>query len=568
MSERPEGLIIKPRRFRVSLWLLNEELEPERELDELKSASCSYSLNQIPYATVEPAHGVNIKNGDPSKIIKELDELIDKKAPVGILVERNPEPQFATVSVTNDTDKDAEKWPDEKVFIFKGYISGEGVQKAGTTINTTIFLTHWLQDLAAVSAYSPRAHTSSPVDFAADMCRTYVANPEGHLSGWNLSDPELVHETFNKTRRGISEDGTVEEAQNTMFDCVIAMLRSLLKTALDNMEYCAFGKVEQKYFDRQDRALKRLRTCLTYLQKIREALEACWTEMVQSLDGTSTAAWTTTTCWDKIMEYTSIYYYALAPTAGWTYVIPTPGCIPDKHIDLIQDEIVNLYYKVPVAPVLGGVVLANDKKEAETDYGTVEQYCPIIYPPQGVTDEELKNSVGGPIAVTKAPSYLAQLSSIRHPPEKIVQIEVCSVDKLTERPKMQEARDSVQTSEDSQRTLLYDLVKLEFLSQVFAGRYVSVTTGFRGDIVPGACVHIHATPVVKNNESEKDIDLYGTVSYVNLNITSTGTAQTEFALTNVRNQKEFEHNIYNPDTLPFYSEIFNGVDATLYCPFK
>lgn len=567
MSDRPDALIIKPRRFRITLWLLDENLEPVEELDEVTAAQCTYSLNQIPYAQVTPAHGVNIRTEEPSKIIARLDDLIAKKAPVGVLVERNPEPQFATISVTNDTDADAEKWPDEKVFIFKGYIAGSGSNKTGTTINTTIQLTHWLQDLATVSAYSPRAHTSTSTDFAADMCRVYCKNPEGHLKGWNLSDPELVRSTFVNTREAMLSNGDVIDRDNTMFDCVIAILRAILLTALENMDRCALGKIDRKYFDRQDKAIKRLRSCLEYKDDIRSALLDCWDQLAATLSNASTAAWTTATCWDKILEYTAQYYYAICPTAAWAYIIPTPGCIPDTHINLVQDEVINMYYKIPVAPALGAVVFATETKEKHTDYGTVEQFLPIIYPPQGATEEELKNSSGGPIATTKAPSYLNKIT-VRHPPNEIVQIEIASVDKLTVRPKMEEARKDAMTEQLSQQILLYDLVKLEFLSQVFAGRYVSVTTGFRGDIVPGACVHIHVTPTIKNNKTEKDIDLYGTVNYVSLEITSQGSAHTEFSMTNIRNQTEYEHNIYNPDLVPFYKEFFDGTKATIYCPFK
>lgn len=567
MSDRPDSLVIKPRRFRVSLWLLNDDLEPIEELDELTAAQCNYSLNQIPYAQVTPAHGVNIRTAEPSKIIAKLDDLIDKKAPVGILVERQPEPQFATVSTTNETDTDAEKWPEEKVFIFKGYIAGSGTTKSGTSISTTIQLSHWLQDLAVVSAYSPRAHTSTPTDFAADMCRAYIANPEDTLSGWNLANPELLLDTFNATRDALNVDGTPDSRKNTMFDCVIAMLIAVLMTALENMDECTLGKIDRKFFDKQNKALQRLRSCLMYKEEIRSALEDCWDSLVASLCNNSTAAWTNCTCWDKILGFTAQYYYAIAPTAAWAYIIPTPGCIPDTHIDLIQDELIHLYYKTPVAPILGGVAMSTETREKNTTYGTVEQYVPIMYPPQGTTIEELENSVGGPIATTKAPDYLNNII-VRHPPSEIVEIEIASVDKLTVRPKMEKARTEEVDAEKAQKILLYDLVKLEYLSQVFAGRYVSATTGFRGDIVPGACVHIHVTPVVKNNEAEKDIDLYGTVNYVELSISSQGQATTNFSLTNVRNQKEYTHNIYNPDVLPFYSEIFDGTKATIYCPFK
>lgn len=566
-KERPSGLILKPRRFRITLWLLDEELKAEEELDELVGFECSYALNQIPYATVYPAHGINVDTQESSKIIDRLDSLIAEKAPVGIVVERDPAPYFATVSVTNEEDEDAEKWPKDKVFIFKGYIAGSSINKTGTKISTSIQLVHWLQDLAIVSAYSPRAHVSSAYDFAADMCRTYISDPEATLNGWQLIDHELANQHYTSTREGLSPSGTPDDKKNTIFDCLITVIQSVLKTAEAEMEKCIFGRIDQEYFDRQKRAINRIRSTLIYQDFIRSAISSVWDSIVTCIENTTVESWTLATVWDKLAGvYPSVFYYALVPTAGWCIAIPTPGCIPDTHIDLTQDEITSLYSRQPVAPVLGAVALANKTKERPTDIGQVTSYVPIMYPPQGKDFATIKQSSGGPIALVQMPSYLNTIT-VRTPPLAIVEEEITEVPKVTIRPRMEEARQKFEDSETKKEVLLYDLVKLEYLSRVFAGRKVNVTTGFRGDIVPGACVHVHVTPVVKNNKKEKDIDLYGTVEYVCVSMHN-GEVSTNFSMSNIRDLKEYQSNRYNPDTVPFYEKIFDGTDTTLYCPFE
>lgn len=597
-------LVIKPRRFRITLWLLDKKLNPVAELDEIVGFQCEYALNRIPTATIVPAHGLEMHTDNPSKILVNLNKMIKEKAPVGICVEliekdtadnllsaihqaggaffqKNKDsgalngfavPQFATTSDTNATDPDREKWPNAKVFIFKGYVASCSMQRTGTSIRTQINLIHWLQDLTLVSMYSPRSHTSAPYQFAADMARTYMPDPEQTLGGWDLSDADKLMEVFDSVELYNDATATPKERKRTLYDCVVATVRSVIKTAKEaqDMDKCAYGQIEPIYWDKQNNALNRIISCLEYNDVSRQALIDCWEQVTASIDNTGIESWVTATVWDKLCgHYSQLYYYSLSPAAGWCYVIPSPSCIDyeEKILTLTSNELTSINYTEPTAPVLGGVVLADDSAEPENSFGSCPMFDPIVYPPQGATSEELQESVGGPLAVIKLPSYLQCTGTAKYPPTEMNQILVTDTTDLQPRPKMTEARkDALKTSE-AVDILAYELVRLHFLSQVFAGRRLQVTTGFRGDIVPGACLHIHVTPVMENNAADTTIDLYGTVEYVMLTAESSGQMNTVIVLNNIRNAEEYTSNMYNPDDIPFYNEIFTGKNATLYCPF-
>jgi len=596
-------LVIKPRRFRVTLWSLvnkwtyptyeaeqkaiNEAkqankpfqsndtyLAPGAELDEIVSFSTSYAINRIPTATVIPAHGLELHTNNPSKILVNLNKMIKEKAPVGIcveLVEDQQVPQFATTSATNNSDPDREKWPQEKVFIFKGYVTGCSIQRSGASVSTQIHLRHWLQDMSLLCMYSPRSHTSAPYSFAADLARVGITNPENTFTGWNLDRPADIQEVLDDTNKSaVDERGNPVTRPRTLYDCALYAVNAVIEAGLAQMDDCAYGKVDRDYYKKQENALKHLLSQLEYTDDARAALKTLINEVTASIDNTGADSWVTATAWDKLCgHYGQLYYYAFAPTAGKCHVIPTPSCIADedKILTLTSNELTSIQYTEPVAPPLGGVVLANEAIEGENSYGESPQYDPIVYPPQKVLASELKNSVGGPLTVVKLPSYLQSNGTVAHPPIKIQQIEITDEPKVTVRPDMEEARKHIKESNDAIDILSYELVRLHYLSQVFAGRRLTVSTGFRGDIVPGECIHIHIDPVMENNPADAAIDLYGTVEYVTVEAAVNDHMSTNIVLNNIRNADEYKSMIYNPDDIPFYKTIFAGLDATLYCPF-
>ena len=132
------NLVAKPRRFRITLWSLDSDLNPVEELTEVLSFQATFSMGSIPMASVGPPHGIEVHTDRYSEIINKLDKMVKDKAPLGVVVERAPEVLHATTSDLNDDDPDC-KWPKEKVIVFKGYAAARAFSKNSQTISSTLF---------------------------------------------------------------------------------------------------------------------------------------------------------------------------------------------------------------------------------------------------------------------------------------------------------------------------------------------------------------------------------------------------------------------------------------------
>ena len=116
-----------------------------KPLCELVSFSATFSLNEIPSATIVPATGTEIMYGGDRLLYEKLQELAVNSKPVGVYLTVI----HSTKSFSNKKDK--QYWPDETCCVFKGYMQPPVFEITAYNAGRSITLWHWLSSLANIS---------------------------------------------------------------------------------------------------------------------------------------------------------------------------------------------------------------------------------------------------------------------------------------------------------------------------------------------------------------------------------------------------------------------------------
>ena len=545
------NLIAKPRRFRITLWSLDSDLNPVEELTEVLSFQATFSMGSIPMANVGPPHGIEVHTDRYSEIINKLDKMVKDKAPLGVVVERAPEVLHATTSDLNDDDPDC-KWPKEKVIVFKGYAAARAFSKNSQTISSTLYIQHWLTDLSAISLYSSRSHATNPASFGMDVCEITGAGGEAEdeIRTWGDIDADL-------------DDYIIADSDDGIMSLLKVVILDVLHLAEDQ-EPSAIGSVDPIYVEKTEKALARIEPHLAWKDELADDIEELKEYIVDGVGNECASSFANSTAWGKLnSEYAGMFYYALAPAVSTVRAIPIPGIIHRDCIELTADDFTSFYLSIPTAPILGGCILAfQDGKVNEADDPHFD--LSYIYPDIKQNVEFLEESIGGPLCMVSLPGWL-QPTDVPDMIAKQDDLET-PYEPLAIFPRMEEAIEKKHEDQDAWQNIAKDLVAFDFLSKVFADRQANGSMPFRADICPGACVHIYIEPVVL--KEEHPISIYATVQSVTLEINTNSSAYTGITLNNIRNQEEYESDMYNPETCPFYSEVWSGVNTPLYEVFE
>lgn len=555
------SLTIKPRRSRITLWSADDtNLEPIEELCEVVSARLLFAINQIPSASVELPQGIEIYSDKKSEIAEKIQGIVRDKAPLCLILEWEPDPMHHTTSKSNDNDPDFE-WPlpgidkedtsetaiepksgstNTQFIIFKGYASSYGFSKTASRINTVLHISHWATDLAQVSPYCPRSHCSNPAAFGMDVTSFNVVDLDAPMVWWTPFmdvEPDLADE-------------------ESIWGIIKEVLESIVEHSTD-VNMSAIGSANESYAIKMKKALENTEAHLAWSDTIINEVETLKFLIVDVIGQQAASTWLNTTIWDAVVNhYAGMFYYAIVPTVDKLHIIPTPNAIAKECIEITEDDIFEFSMEEPTYPVLGGcIVVAKDG--GENIYGQPSYRLSHLWPPQ---EGALEESVGGPLLAVELPEWLQGDYAIQD--NILDQIDICTLleDGLKETPRMAEALKEHVNNESAQDTIAQNLVIFEYLSRVFANRTCDFTMPYRGDICPGACVHVKVDPVVSKTGSP--VELYGVVSSVSLEY-SQGSAHTTVSLTNIRDKNEYESPIYNHVPV-FYDKVWSGTDTVLY----
>ena len=540
-------LVVKPRRFRVTLWSANDKFDPEGEISEVISVKTNFALGQIPMAAVELPHGEEVHTGEVATASLEVPQLVASRSPVCIIVERIPLPMHATVSTLNDDDPEC-KWPKDPVVIFKGYASAFSFVKAATTIGTVLHIQHWLCDLSAVSAYCPRSHCSNPTAFGIDI-NSFPLNNSGDLTS------ESRH--WALVTNTLSSAGGITGAKEGVWSILKKLFENLCKASLKTNK-TAIGGINESYINKMLAALGRFRPHIDWHEDVKPAASQLSNDIVAAIGSNIAATWMNTTIWDELAgSMSGMFYFSIVPTVNNAHIIPRPGAVAKDCIELNENDLFSFSMDIPTTPILDACILAY-QNGTERVYSKPSFVIGPMYPERREDGQMLSQTKGGPIAVTSAPAWLQvrttlmQIKSQRHI--------AAPVHKLSPKPGMPAAKVEWDKMDTAIEKVARQLVRFDYFSKVFAGRSAKFSMPIRADICPGACVHIKIDPVIKMYGGT--VDIYGTVEMVMLDMDDQH-ANTIVMLNNIRSKDEFESDVFNGGPV-FYNEIWTGKGVPIY----
>lgn len=547
------NLEVKPRRYHMSLWSLDPiDLSPVSKLCDIAGFQTTFSLNQIPIATVGLPPGNEMHTMKDSGNLAELAASVTGKQPLGVILHKCEDKFYATTSKTNDKDPDY-YFPDSDVILFKGYAAGSSIRKQASAISIELYIQHWLSDLAAISVYSPRSHMDNPEAYGS-----YITSVGSEYTAKLWSDVII-----NTQDAVITDDG--------IMNIICTLLSNIMHESVDANE-SILGTISKEYVEKVDRALKRIKSHLKWNDEIHEHAVALVDEILATLGVGSAETWQHSTAWDALVGgYPGQFYFALAPTVNECHAIPMPGPVAQDVIEITQDEITSFESSIPTAPVLGGCVLVQDTYSYTDADGDTNKQTTIshIYPPldlskegaeKGGNENDVEASEGGPLLICKLPGWLRNPRHVSVSSQSDIlnsysnfEITTNMEEEIAKNDKKLQAMDTVAVA----------LTAYVYLCNLYAGRRAIVAMPLRMDICPGASVHIHIEPEIGENKENQTIDLYGIVESVTAYADPTA-SYTSLVISNIRNKAEYESKIQNPKVSPFYKEIWSGKDTTLY----
>lgn len=524
--------VIRERRAIIRLYELDENLKRKskksKPLCELSTFQTTFALNSIPVATVTPLLGENIQTKDKQLAFDKIYQLANKSAPVGVYLSFI----HRTKSSTDRTDK--QYWPKKEVCIFKGYLSIPNFSLSAYEASMGFEIHHWLSALANVSLLTTASSVSNPDQIAMAV---YGLAGVGTPASWgNFTLPE-----------GVKLSQLWEKGIKQLFLKVLDRADQLNKGGKLN----AFVEQERKririILDKiQSSSLEIDKSLVDGVLKLNTLIAVCLTK-------DSYASFINTCGWTKLIKvYAPNFLFSVVPQVDSVKIIPAPCIINKKKaIEINGDDIFQLSGRPYVNNHVSRVICTSDKgtTQATTAVGNVYYVNHGIYPPEGIPSEGiltvvtippwLTNTVVAPVD-PKFPSVFEKLAPKVEKVEKN-QKKVKDVNKI-------------------QNRLIQAFAAYVYLSQTYAGAVIDMALPGRMDICPGAMIKVYA------KGSKADVEFYGTVATVQINLSAGSTpATTVLQITNIRTTVDIDDAIKNPQKdVGFYKENWSGQGEVLY----
>ena len=498
-----------------------------KPLCELVSFSATFSLNEIPSATVVPAFGTDMMYDAGILTYSRLQQLVIDSTPVGVYLTVI----HSTKSFSNKKDK--QYWPDETCCIFKGYVQPPVFEITAYNSGRSITLWHWLSSLANISLLTTACDIGNPIETAM---QSYYFEPSRVGQVWQ---PTL----------------TTKVDVSTIWDDAIKILY------LDLLDWGNAANLKDKYNPFVGVQRKRLRTVINKIDQDLEVNEKlsngapylnqlictdikkdCSSDFVQT-DG-----------WSKLIsDYFPSYLLAISPQVDKATIIPVPCTInKDEVTEITLSEEFTIQAMPFVAKKISRMtcVAIESQNNNGKPVGTAHYVGLGTYPPKGLLKEGINVTIGFPDWITapgvsSIPTSPDVLDFFDAPEEALA----AAKDKEIVAKKLNEV----------QTTVGQQYAQMAYLTQAFNSTFVRVSMPVNMTICPGAMVKL-------NLDEKGELAFYGTVASVNVNFTAGNTALTTvLTLSNIRDSVSIDDLIDNPQkNVGFYKKQWSGKGVMLY----
>lgn len=547
-----------------------------------------FAVNEIPSATIQIALGRDADTLAASAIHTRLKDM-KLLLPIKVWMQ-------ATSPVGDPV---PETWPADPFVVFDGYATNSNFKKSSQSADFTIFMTHWLADLAFSSSVTRATHPTS-----ASQLSFWSSIPFGDPNAGGAGDRNMVGLTSASKfidLEVIQRDFWGDPARNIPGPVPGRQGGglSLFFQQLCGIDIMAFlpvkpaGLTEQLNPNTEAlRALARFEPIATdngykwgaplamaVAQQGMPAIDAIGEiadAIAQHISFLTIDNMAGYTIWDKIMELSSEYMFAVVPMVDRALVVPfQPGLRGGYRRTIYSNEYDNLTTSSNMPRPLRGVCVYLGRSGAQAgadgsgDKAPADSYNGACWD-VSATDPTFAK---GMIMFKQAPRWLSSVVPIFATPKPDQPFANAIVpgwnlgDPVI--AAVNAAAAAVKTPADVLQKInpaLLRYAKATYAYEVLRGRQGAISGKLRFDIGPGSTVRLEGSedPFLRNQDTAFDEISYATVVEVVTAINAeTGGASTSFQLAFIRSEKE---NISDRTSVEV-NPLWNGANSLWYgCP--
>ena len=487
----------------------------------VSSVTAVYSLNKVPVCRLEVPLGIpltlylnDIPSYSPDVLLNS--NLINRQCLVFVVINSGPGSIFSP-------------WVTGKFLVFNGYISSTDFVRTGNSTSLNIELLHWLSLLTYGSAISPTFHPLNPKNSFFNIRLT--------LGG---AGSPLAYAPLGLIE-AISNPSAV--IRNFWTNGLYRFLAGFLDTFAGSNPETALVRKSLDAFQPQLSVLPLKPALGPALPKILEALYGLLDpkpvlNIIESL--------AQTTIWAKLVEFGSLYLFDIIPYPTFYAISPVLEGTSSITATIYPEEIltISVDFNRPRSPVKRVYVYGGQLPLAGT---AIENREEAIYP---YIIGQYESSVDvGLTEFIHAPPYLYGLYSTL----ALLRPTVGGIDAPipTARRPVNKTSTRYDAFIEAIQSSLNTYAKYHFIKNWLENRSVVISTPFRADIPPGACIRA-VTGIDYGN-----IPYVGTVKSVTYKISTNTIPTTSYTLSSPKAGIELYFPDLTMDTHPLYAIHFN-----------
>lgn len=507
---------------------------PETRIDDVIGVTATFGLNSIPAATLILAPGINAATSTSGSNPASFHKLRKEGRPKL----REPVKVYLQIKTTDGTKN--KMVSDDKMLIFDGYFAGVGYRRANNSVNFTVHLIHWLDDLNCSSMASGNWFPGAPFDLAEGAV-AHSVNQVGGGSGADGSTGMVPN---------IDPSGRIINSTNVQFDLWGNCLKPIFEVIADWPPPTYRGQTVEKN-DAAKAALNKMpgigASTYTPLKLDLSGTDqnAAAYGVTEAILKASTESYDYSTFWGKLIgDWAAQFFFAVSPAVEFAHPIPFFGGLkwePGMKT-IYADEYNHADFMANCAQILEEVSIF---VSASSQSGAPAAGEPVTYMPRPNFEPngwypKNKQDRRGMLMIKSLPSWLDNYGHHGdYTQGSTGQVNSVPGDGMNPR---HGAPAVLPTPEELSHTtqLISDrFAEHWYKTELLQSRYGEMSGKLRFDIAPGSIIKIEPAKNVMRDLPDNDINMYATVVQVSYAINAEqAQAGTSFSLAHIRTEAE------------------------------
>jgi hypothetical protein len=512
------------------------------KIEDVIGITATFGLNSIPAATLTLAPGINANTNKPASF--------HTLRASGRPKLREKVQVYLQIKTTDG--KKNKMLSSDKMLIFDGYFAGVGYQRANNSVNFTVHLVHWLDDLNCSSMASGNWLPGAPFDLAEGACAYSV----GLTGGGAGSEVNMAP--------NIDPSGDFINTSTVQSDLWMDCLKKVMETVSDWPPPQLRGEGGQKN-DAAKGALTKMpgigsdKYVPLAMDLSGTNTDAAANGVTEAIKKATTESYAYSTFWGKLIgDWASQFFFAVSPAVEFAYPIPFFGGLKwEAGMKIIYaDEYNYASFMANCAQILEEVdiFVSSPSQSGVIAKGNPSAPLPESnFNPSGWYPKKNQDR-RGMILLKNLPGWLDRYGfNGGYSPGTTGLITATPGDNINPQ---HGAPPTEPPPEDLSRTkqLISDrFAEHWYKTELLQARYGEMSGKLRFDIAPGSIIKIEPPVHVMRELPDNSINMYATVVQVSYAINSEqAQAGTSFSLAHIRTEAE------NNDTQVTTCEMCGG----------